>query len=62
MVIRARQPALLYLVPAALLAALGTAAARGELSELYAYKEEEARPHTRTHTHTHTLTHAHGLR
>jgi len=38
----AAQPALLYLVPACLGSALGTAAIRGEMAELFAYSEEEA--------------------
>eukprot|EP00291_Cryptomonas_curvata_P016301 CAMPEP_0172153858 /NCGR_PEP_ID=MMETSP1050-20130122/1697_1 /TAXON_ID=233186 /ORGANISM="Cryptomonas curvata, Strain CCAP979/52" /LENGTH=362 /DNA_ID=CAMNT_0012822479 /DNA_START=41 /DNA_END=1126 /DNA_ORIENTATION=+ len=38
---KAAQPALLYLVPAALLAAVGTAAARGQIKELFSYKEED---------------------
>lgn len=38
---RAAQPALLYLVPSCLLTAIGIAAAKGELSDLLAYTEEE---------------------
>ncbi|KAJ2782051.1 hypothetical protein H4R18_002513 [Coemansia javaensis] len=38
---KAAQPALLYLSPACILAVLGTAAARGEISEVFAYTEEE---------------------
>ncbi|OBZ82969.1 Minor histocompatibility antigen H13 [Choanephora cucurbitarum] len=38
---KAAQPALLYLSPACILAALGTAAARGELKEFFAYTTEE---------------------
>lgn len=38
---RAAQPALLYLVPSCLLTAIGMAAAKGELSDLLAYTEEE---------------------
>jgi len=39
---KAAQPALLYLVPAALLSAFLTAAIRGQISQLIAYQEEEA--------------------
>merc|ERR1719199_1192725 len=39
---KAAQPALLYLVPAALLSALFTSAIRGQISQLLAYSEEEA--------------------
>jgi len=39
---KAAQPALLYLVPTALLSALFTAAIRGQMSQLIAYTEEEA--------------------
>jgi len=37
---QAAQPALLYLVPACLGAAIGTAVVRGELSQLFSYSEE----------------------
>lgn len=40
-VFKAAQPALLYLVPSCLLTAIGMAAAKGELSDLLAYTEEE---------------------
>lgn len=38
------QPALLYLVPACLVASLGTAVAMGELMKLWQYQEEEQKP------------------
>lgn len=40
-VFEAAQPALLYLVPSCLLTAIGMAAAKGELSDLLAYSEED---------------------
>ncbi|KAL1922839.1 uncharacterized protein VTP21DRAFT_9215 [Calcarisporiella thermophila] len=40
-VFKAAQPALLYLSPACILAAVGTAAVRGELKELFKYTTEE---------------------
>ena len=39
---KAAQPALLYLVPAAILSAVFTAAIRGQISQLFAYSEEAA--------------------